>query len=141
MPAPYACSRDAILMEYIGDDAVPAQLRQKAALRQRDSRRAFDDVIRNIEILLACERVHGDLSAYNVLWWQGRVTLIDLPQAVEASSPDAYVLLEPEHVEFLQVAGTDNHKSVVGNAHDRQVTLHASGRKQQRTHAYSSYGG
>ena len=27
--------------------------------------------------------IHGDLSAYNVLVWDGRVTVIDLPQAVD----------------------------------------------------------
>ncbi len=36
--------------------------------------------------------VHGDLSAYNLLWWNGRMVLIDLPQAVEfitnADAPD-----------------------------------------------------
>jgi RIO kinase 1 len=27
--------------------------------------------------------IHGDLSAYNVLVWDGRVTIIDLPQAID----------------------------------------------------------
>jgi RIO kinase 1 len=27
--------------------------------------------------------VHGDLSAYNVLVWDDRITVIDLPQAVD----------------------------------------------------------
>ena len=27
--------------------------------------------------------VHGDLSPYNVLVWEGRLTVIDLPQAVD----------------------------------------------------------
>jgi RIO kinase 1 len=27
--------------------------------------------------------IHGDLSAFNVLIWQGRATVIDLPQAVD----------------------------------------------------------
>ena len=30
-----------------------------------------------VELFLACDRIHGDLSAYNVLYWQGNVTLID----------------------------------------------------------------
>jgi RIO kinase 1 len=24
--------------------------------------------------------IHGDLSAYNILYWEGRITLIDFPQ-------------------------------------------------------------
>ena len=27
--------------------------------------------------------MHADLSAYNALWWEGRLVIIDLPQAVE----------------------------------------------------------
>jgi RIO kinase 1 len=27
--------------------------------------------------------IHGDLSAYNVLVWEGRIVVIDLPQAVD----------------------------------------------------------
>jgi len=38
--------------------------------------------------------VHADLSAYNLLWWRGRLVLIDLPQAVEfTTNTDAYDLL------------------------------------------------
>jgi RIO kinase 1 len=38
--------------------------------------------------------VHADLSAYNLLWWQGRLVVIDLPQAVEfTTNPDAFELL------------------------------------------------
>jgi len=38
--------------------------------------------------------VHADLSAYNLLWWQERLVVIDLPQAVEfTSNADAYDLL------------------------------------------------
>jgi len=29
---------------------------------------------------------HGDLSAYNLLWWQERVWFIDLPQAVDIAA-------------------------------------------------------
>jgi RIO kinase 1 len=30
--------------------------------------------------------VHGDLSTYNILWWQGRLVVIDFPQAVDATT-------------------------------------------------------
>ena len=63
-------------------------------LSLEESQKALDDLLRNIEIMLACELVHGDLSAFNVLWWRGQVKIIDLPQAVEASAPDAYALLD-----------------------------------------------
>lgn len=43
---------------------------------------AFARVLRNIEIMLDRDRVHGDLSAYNSLYWEGQITLIDFPQAI-----------------------------------------------------------
>jgi hypothetical protein len=30
--------------------------------------------------------IHGDLSAYNILYWEGRITLIDFPQVTYAAS-------------------------------------------------------
>ncbi len=38
--------------------------------------------------------MHADLSTYNLLWWDGRLVMIDLPQAVEfTTNPDAFELL------------------------------------------------
>lgn len=34
--------------------------------------------------MLEAELVHGDLSAFNVLWWRGRPVIIDLSQSVDA---------------------------------------------------------
>jgi RIO kinase 1 len=51
--------------------------------------------MRNVELALAHDRIHGDLSAYNVLYWQGQVTLIDFAQAVDPRHDDRlYALLE-----------------------------------------------
>jgi RIO kinase 1 len=36
-----------------------------------------------IELMLYRNVVHGDLSPYNVLVWEGTATIIDLPQAVD----------------------------------------------------------
>jgi RIO kinase 1 len=45
--------------------------------------------------MLAAGVVHGDLSAYNVLYWQGRLTIIDFPQMVDPhDNPEAYALFQ-----------------------------------------------
>jgi RIO kinase 1 len=45
--------------------------------------------------MLSRNRVHGDLSAYNVLLWAGRAIVIDFPQAVVAlKNPHAFRLLQ-----------------------------------------------
>ncbi len=48
----------------------------------------------NVELFLACDRIHADLSAYNVLYWQGQVRIIDFPQVVDPwTNPSALSLL------------------------------------------------
>jgi serine/threonine-protein kinase RIO1 len=43
--------------------------------------------------MLANGIVHGDLSAYNVLYWEGRITLIDFPQVISpANHRSAYAI-------------------------------------------------
>ena len=43
----------------------------------------FENLMREIELWLTCDIVHADLSAYNVVYWQGRPMVIDFPQAVD----------------------------------------------------------
>jgi RIO kinase 1 len=48
----------------------------------------------NVEMALRRNLIHADLSPFNVLWWEGRATIIDLPQAVDPrSNPNASQLL------------------------------------------------
>ena len=42
----------------------------------------FDRMIHNVDLMLANKCIHGDLSAYNILYWEGEVLIIDFPQAV-----------------------------------------------------------
>ena len=95
VPRPFLRSERVIVMEYIGDDVAPAPVLANVRLDTRDARRAFDAVLRNVELALACDRIHGDLSAYNVLYHDGDVRIIDFPQAVDARfNPNALELLE-----------------------------------------------
>lgn len=41
-------------------------------------------------------QVHADLSEYNLLYWQGRVVVIDFGQAVDTSHPNAHALLRAD---------------------------------------------
>jgi len=45
-------------------------------------------------MLLQADLIHGDLSAFNILYWDGRLVLIDFPQVVNAvGNPQARTLL------------------------------------------------
>jgi RIO kinase 1 len=82
VPIPYASSKNAILMEFIGDIETAAPTLNTVELDLNEAKILFDRVVHNIEIMLANERVHADLSAYNILYWQGEIMLIDFPQAI-----------------------------------------------------------
>lgn len=85
VPKPYASGNNAILMDYIGWDDLPAPTLNTVDLSVRDAHEVFKRVIHNVEIMLENQRVHGDLSAYNILYRDGDVTLIDFPQAIDPS--------------------------------------------------------
>ena len=83
VPQVFASGHNAILMSYIGDADMAAPTLNSIELDRDEARPLFQRVLRNIEIMLANHRIHGDLSAYNILYWGGEITLIDFPQAID----------------------------------------------------------
>jgi RIO kinase 1 len=83
VPGTFAQIGNAVLMEYIGNVGDPAPRLSDVLLEQEEAQPLFDCIIHNIELALIHGRIHGDLSEYNVLYWQGAVTLIDFAQAVD----------------------------------------------------------
>jgi RIO kinase 1 len=83
VPQPLAMNDRAILMPYIGDENGPAPKLIDADLDASQVQRIADRLLWNIERMLDLDRVHGDLSPYNVLHWQDRAIIIDFPQAID----------------------------------------------------------
>lgn len=99
VPTPYARGDNAILMEYIGGVEMAAPTLNSVNLPLQEARRHFARVLRNVEIMLAHDRVHGDLSAYNILYWDGEITLIDFPQAISPhTNRNAFTIFERDIV-------------------------------------------
>jgi RIO kinase 1 len=95
VPAPYASGGNAILMAYIGGEDLPAPPLSDLSLTPQEARPLFERLLYNIEIMLANGRVHADLSAYNILYWEGQITLIDFPQAISPrENRNAYAIFE-----------------------------------------------
>ena len=82
VPLPVAFNENAILMEYVGDERWPAPTLSQVALTRDEAPPLFARLLWNLEVMLAHEQVHGDLSAHNILYWAGRATIIDFPQVV-----------------------------------------------------------
>jgi RIO kinase 1 len=95
VPRPLGQIGNAVLMDFVGDDEQPAARLSEVDLVPEEAEPLFGQLMRNIELALAHDRIHGDLSAYNILYWQGAITLIDFAQAVDPRHDDAlYALLE-----------------------------------------------
>ena len=93
VPKPYAMEKNAILMDYIGDIDSAAPTLNAVSLDRDEVKPLYERVIRDIELLLTSQRIHGDLSAYNILYWDGDITLIDFPQVVQPdSNPAAWTI-------------------------------------------------
>jgi RIO kinase 1 len=83
VPRPIAHSDNVILMEYVGAAQTPAPTLNQVQLDRSEAQTVFDRLVADLRIMLACRRVHADLSAYNVLYWEGQFRIIDFPQAVD----------------------------------------------------------
>ena len=93
VPRPIDHAPDAVLMEYVGDGSAAAPMLAQVRLSTDEAAQAHAHLLRDVEVLLACGLVHGDLSAYNVLYFAGRPRLIDLPQVIEVDEAvDAWSL-------------------------------------------------
>jgi RIO kinase 1 len=94
VPQPIAASENAILMTYFGDSNLPAPTLNEVQLPHDEALMLFREVLRNIELLLREGLIHGDLSAYNMLYWTGQIVLIDFPQVVTiAGNRNAHTIL------------------------------------------------
>ena len=70
-------------MAFIGDGQQAAPRLSEVHLDLSTARQVWRDVQIEIRTMLDADLVHGDLSAYNILWWRGRAVLIDFSQSVD----------------------------------------------------------
>jgi RIO kinase 1 len=96
VPRPLATSHSgaAILMQYLGDEETAAPQLRTLRLSPDQSRHVFDRMLCNIELCLSHNRIHGDLSPFNILYWKHHPIMIDFPQSIDPrENPRSYELL------------------------------------------------
>jgi len=86
VPYPVGEMSDGLLMQYVGDSGGAAPRLAQARLTRAQLERAHALVSEQLQLLLDAGIVHADFSAYNLLWWQDAVWLIDFPQAVDVGT-------------------------------------------------------
>ena len=95
VPRPIGHNGNTILMEFIGDEWLPAPTLSDVSLTQEEAKSLVQIVLKNIRLMLDSHFVHGDLSAFNILYWEGAISIIDFPQVVDArTNPHAQTLLK-----------------------------------------------
>src|SRR2546426_8265969 len=72
--------KNILVMSYLGDESRPAPLLRE--VRLDDPNAGFEDLVETMRAIRKAELVHGDLSEYNVLVWDGHLWVIDCGQAV-----------------------------------------------------------
>lgn len=119
VPKPIEVNENSILMSYHGDGSMPAATLNKVHLDQDEAHELFRLVIHNIDLMLEHDMIHGDLSPYNILYWEGEITLIDFPQVTNSqSNPQADFILrrDIERVcEYFAKQGVKNNPDAIFN--------------------------
>jgi RIO kinase 1 len=82
VPRPFAMSPNGILMAFTGTNNRGAATLIEVGLDTKEAVKIFAEVKRNIKIMASLGIAHGDLSAYNILYLEGDITIIDFPQVV-----------------------------------------------------------
>ncbi len=94
VPEPIEMTNDSILMEFIGKDGSPAALLKDVHLSPKESKQVYNRISHNIDLFYNNGIVHGDLSPFNILYSDGHIYIIDLPQAADIrTNPNADELL------------------------------------------------
>ena len=95
VPRPYLHYPDGILMGYVGTNDGPAPRLVNCRLDDETATSLLDAILRDVRLMIEGNLVHGDFSAYNILFDGDRHTIIDVPQAVDPRvTPDAYSLFQ-----------------------------------------------
>lgn len=83
VPEPIERVGPVILMEYFGDEQGPAPVLVGVTMDAGEVVTIYQQILRNIELFLVQHRVHADLSAYNMLYVDDHIVIIDFPQSVD----------------------------------------------------------
>lgn len=96
IPCPHVqvLKKHVLVMSFIGKDTQSAPKLKEVKLSTEDMQDAFEQTIDIMKkIHRECRLVHADLSEYNMLWFDNKVWIIDVSQAVEISHPAALEFL------------------------------------------------
>lgn len=84
VPKAIAVHGISLIMEFIGDDhGNPAPRISDLKMEREEAQEAFRQSVLNLKRIVQSGRVHGDYSAFNILWHNEKAVVIDFPQVME----------------------------------------------------------
>ncbi|MBA0735589.1 hypothetical protein Gogos_019424 [Gossypium gossypioides] len=96
-PTPLLLRLHVLVMEFIGKAGWAAPRLKDAALSLDKLRECYVEMIVAMRTLYQkCKLVHGDLSEYNILYYEGHLYIIDVSQAVDLDHPHALDFLRED---------------------------------------------
>ncbi|KAM4115584.1 hypothetical protein ACJW30_04G160700 [Castanea mollissima] len=108
-PTPILLRLHVLVMEFIGKAGWAAPRLKDAALSLDKLREGYVEVIIAMRTLYQkCKLVHGDLSEYNILYFEGHLYIIDVSQSVDLDHPRAieFLIEDCDHVsDFFEKHG------------------------------------
>jgi RIO kinase 1 len=107
VPDPIAVQRNVLVMELIGEEDDHAPRLEEVHVENPET--AYEVVREYMRRLHAAGLVHGDLSEYNIVVYEGELCVIDVGQAVTVHHPNADEFL---HRDCRNVAGFFGRKGV-----------------------------
>ena len=96
VPQAIAVNGISLVMEFIGDEnGNPAPRISDLIMEKDEAEEAFRQSVQNLKLIVKSGRVHGDYSAFNILWHNAKAVVIDFPQVMEfKNNRNAYTFLE-----------------------------------------------
>jgi RIO kinase 1 len=123
VPKPIVVKNNVLVMEFIGKDGVNAPSMKE--LRPKSPEKTYHTLLAYLERLYGnAELVHGDLSEYNIMIWNGRPVIFDVSQAVPISHPMADFLLHRDLTNFNKFFSRLGVRVLSTEESYRQVTGH-----------------
>lgn len=93
VPYPVQLMGTEVILELIGSDTEAAPRLAEAGARGDELAAVAAQAVDVLRLMTATGIVHGDLSPYNTLWWEGRLWVIDFPQWVDVTTAEGLELL------------------------------------------------
>ena len=97
--------KNVLIMSFIGENGKAApKLKDVQFETDNELKKAYDQIVNAMQrFYQEAQLIHGDLSEFNILWFNKRCWFIDVSQAVEPTHPNSFEFLIRDCTNIFQV--------------------------------------